>query len=289
MRFYWEQVEASRNFANKVWNASRFIMMNIEKASLEAWVDEESLTDADKWILTKVNTLVKEATDNLERFEFGLVAQKVYDFIWEEFCDWYIEMVKPRLYSEKDETKGAALWTLEYVLKTSLKLLHPFMPFITEEIFCTLQEMTGHKEADSIMISKWPEYKQELEYEKEAESIGTIKEAVKGIRNVRNEMNVPPSRKSKVIVVSSNEEIRNIFTDSQLFFASLSFASQVVVQEDRDGIGDDAISTVIPGASIYIPFADLVDIDKEIERLKGKSKTRGELKGQMECFQILTL
>ena len=165
MRFYWEQVEASRNFANKVWNASRFIMMNIEKASLEAWVDEESLTDADKWILTKVNTLVKEATDNLERFEFGLVAQKVYDFIWEEFCDWYIEMVKPRLYSEKDETKGCPL-DIRVCIKTSLKLLHPFMPFITEEIFCTLQEMTGHKEADSIMISKWPEYKQELEYEK---------------------------------------------------------------------------------------------------------------------------
>lgn len=279
MRFYWERVEASRNFANKVWNASRFIMMNIEKAPLDSEIDESTLTDADKWILSKANTLVKEASENLEAFDLGMAGQKIHDFIWEEFCDWYIEMVKPRLYSETDETKAAALWTLEHVLITSLKLLHPFMPFITEEIYCTLQEMTGHKEADSIVISEWPKYNENHEYKKEEESISIIKEAVKGIRNVRNEMNVPPSRKANIFVVSDSDKIRDIFNKSKVFFASLAFASQVIVQEDKAGISEDAVSTVIPGASIYMPFTDLVDIDKEIERLtKEKAKLEGELK-----------
>ncbi len=254
-------------------------MMNIEKTPLEEKVDEDKLTDADKWILSKVNALVKEATENLEAYDLGLAGQKVHDFIWEEFCDWYIEMVKPRLYSESDETKAAALWTLEYVLITSLKLLHPFMPFVSEEIFCTLQDMTGHKESDSIMISQWPEYKLGHEYKKEEESISIIKETVKGIRNVRNEMNVPPSRKANVYVVSDNGKMRDIFNESKVFFATLAFASQVIVQEDKAGISEDAVSTVIPGATIYIPFADLVDINKEIERLtKEKAKLEGELK-----------
>ncbi len=279
MRFYWERVEASRNFANKVWNASRFIMMNLEKAEIGETMEAEKLTAADRWILSKANVLVKEVTENLDSFELGIALQKIYDFIWEEFCDWYIEMVKPRLYSETDETKAAALWTLKHVLTTSLKLLHPYMPFVTEEIYCTLQEMSGQKEADSIMISNWPEYHSEWEFEKELESIELIKEAVKGIRNVRSNMNVPPSRKATVIVVSDNAKIRNIFTDSKVFFATLGYASEVLVQQDKAGISEDAVSTVIPGAVIYIPFADLVDIDKEIERLtKEKEKLEGELK-----------
>ena len=151
MRFYWERVEASRNFANKVWNASRFIMMNLEKAEVPSEMPKDKLTLADKWILSKVNTLATEVTDNMDRYELGIAVQKVYDFIWEEFCDWYIEMVKPRLYSETDETKGAALWTLKTVLGNALKLLHPFMPFITEEIYCTL-----NPDEDSIMIAAWP-------------------------------------------------------------------------------------------------------------------------------------
>ena len=279
MRFYWERVEASRNFANKVWNASRFIMMNLEKANLQEEFDESKLTSADRWILSKSNTLVKEATDNLETFELGVAAQKIYDFIWEEFCDWYIEMVKPRLYNDEDETKTAALWTLHRVLANSLKLLHPYMPFVTEEIFCTLQEMTGLKETESIMISSWPSFDRAWEFTKDRESIELIKAAVKGIRNVRSEMNVPPSRKASVIVVSDNERIREIFTESRVFFASLGFASEVIVQKDKSGISDDAVSTVIPGAQIYIPFADLVDIEKEIERLsKEKQRLEGELK-----------
>jgi len=279
MRFYWERVEASRNFANKVWNASRFIMMNLEKAALTRTIDEKLLTPADRWILSKANTLVKEVTDNLETFEIGIAAQKIYDFIWEEFCDWYIEMVKPRLYNDEDDTKAAALWTLQHVLSVSLKLLHPYMPFVTEEIFCTLQEMTGLKEADSIMISSWPEYNPDWEFERDTESIDLIKEAVKGIRNVRSQMNVPPSRKAKVIVVSDNVRIREIFSESKTFFATLSFAGEVVVQEDKAGIGEDAVSTVIRGAVIYIPFEDLVDIEKEIERLeKEKERLEQELK-----------
>lgn len=279
MRFYWERVEASRNFANKVWNASRFIMMNLEKATIDDTIDESLLTIADQWILSKANTLVKEATENMENFDLGIAVQKINDFIWEEFCDWYIEMVKPRLYSETDKTKEAALWTLKHVLITSLKLLHPFMPFVTEEIFCTLQEMSGQKEADSIMISSWPTYNPAYEYPAEKEAVELMKEAVKGIRNVRSEMNVPPSRKANVIVVSEDDKIRRIFTESKVFFATLGYANEVEIQKDKIGISEDAVSTVIPGAVIYIPFADLVDIEKEIERLnKEKARLEGELK-----------
>jgi len=279
MRFYWERVEASRNFANKVWYASRFIMMNLEKATIGESIDEKLLMVADKWILSKVNALVKETTDGLESFDLGIAAQKIYDFIWEEFCDWYIEMVKPRLYSETDETKAAALWTLKHVLVTSLKLLHPYMPFITEEIYCTLQEMAGKQEAESIMISEWPVFIEKLEYAKETEAVELIKEAVKGIRNVRAEMNVPPSRKATVFVVSDSEKIRDIFTDSKVFFATLGYASEVLVQKDKAGIPEDAVSTVIPSTVIYIPFADLVDIDKEIERLtKEKDRLESEIR-----------
>jgi len=279
MRFYWERVEASRNFANKVWNASRFIMMNLEKATIGESIDEKLLTVADKWILSKVNALVKETTEGLESFDLGIAAQKIYDFIWEEFCDWYIEMVKPRLYSETDETKAAALWTLKHVLVTSLKLLHPYMPFITEEIYCTLQEMAGKQETESIMISEWPVFIEKLEYAKETEAVELIKEAVKGIRNVRAEMNVPPSRKATVFVVSDSDKIRDIFTDSKVFFATLGYASEVLVQKDKAGIPEDAVSTVIPSTVIYIPFADLVDIEKEIERLtKEKDRLESEIR-----------
>ena len=279
MRFYWERVEASRNFANKVWNASRFIMMNLEKAEIKDTINEKLLTFADRWILSKANTLVKEVTENLDAFELGIAAQKIYDFIWEEFCDWYIEMVKPRLYSETDETKTAALWTLKTVLVHSLKLLHPFMPFVTEEIYCTLNEMLGGKEAESIMISEWPVYEERYEYSKETEAVELIKEAVKGIRNVRSEMNVPPSRKASVIVVSDSEKARSIFSDSKVFFATLGYANEVRIQKDKAGISEDAVSAVIPGAVIYMPFADLVDIDREIERLnKEKERLEGELK-----------
>ncbi len=272
MRFYWERVESSRNFANKVWNASRFIMMNIPDKGIED-VDISELTDADKWILSKVNELSKDVTENLEKYEMGIAAGKLYDFIWEEFCDWYIEMVKPRLYSEEDGTKKAALYTLKTVLITSLKLLHPYMPFITEEIFCTLQE-----KEESIMISNWPEYNKELCFKKEEDAVEIIKSAVRNIRNIRSEMNVPPSKKAKVIVTSQENAMREIFEEGKVFFATLAYASEVVINADKTGIDDDAVSTVIPGSVIYMPFAELVDIEKEVERLqKEKEKLQKEL------------
>ena len=262
MRFYWERVENSRNFANKIWNASRFIMMNIEKAP-EKEVTLADLTMADKWIISKANDLAKEVTENLDRYELGIALQKVYDFVWEEFCDWYIEMVKPRLWNDEDTTKAAAIWTLKTVLIQSLKLLHPYIPFITEEIFCNLQD-----EEESIMVSQWPVFKEEWSFEKEEHAVETMKEAVRAIRNVRTSMNVPPSKKAKVYVVSENEELLQIFEHSKVFFATLGYASEVFLQKDKTGIAEDAVSAVIPQAAIYMPFAELVDIAKEIERLE---------------------
>ena len=262
MRFYWERVENSRNFANKIWNASRFIMMNIEKAPKKE-VTLADLTMADKWIISKANDLAKEVTENLDRYELGIALQKVYDFVWEEFCDWYIEMVKPRLWNDEDTTKAAAIWTLKTVLIQSLKLLHPYIPFITEEIFCNLQD-----EEESIMVSQWPVFKEEWSFEKEEHAVETMKEAVRAIRNVRTSMNVPPSKKAKVYVVSENEELLQIFEHSKVFFATLGYASEVFLQKDKTGIAEDAVSAVIPQAAIYMPFAELVDIAKEIERLE---------------------
>ena len=266
MRFSEKKIIASRNFANKVWNASRFMLMNIEKADLSG-VTPDDLTPADKWILSKANTLVREVTDNMENYELGIAVAKLYDFIWEEFCDWYIEMVKPRLYNDADATKAAALYTLKSVLTTVLKLLHPYMPFITEEIFCSMQD-----EEESIMVSDWPVFKEELDFAAEEKEVEVIKTAVRNIRNLRADMNVPPSKKATVYVVSGKEEVREIFENSRVFFATLGYASEVIVQADKSGIADDAVSTVIPDAVIYIPFAELVDVEKEIARLEKEAK-----------------
>ena len=273
MRFYWERVENSRNFANKIWNASRFIMMNMEKAE-EVEVPLKDLTMEDKWILSKVNGLAKEVTENLERYELGIALQKVYDFVWEEFCDWYIEMVKPRLWDDNNTTKAGAIWTLKTVLIQSLKLLHPYIPFVTEEIFCNLQE-----NEESIMISQWPEYREDWNFQPEEHAVETIKEAVRAIRNVRTSMNVPPSKKAKVYVVSDKSEILELFETSKVFFATLGYASEVILQKEKEGIADDAVSAVIHQATIYMPFAELVDIEKEKERLK---KEEQRLKGELE-------
>ena len=275
MRFYWERVEASRNFANKVWNASRFIMMNDPDNKIKTTDEQpDNLTAADKWILSKMNHLIAEVTENMEKYELGIAVAKLNDFIWEEFCDWYIEMVKPRLYNDEDTTKNAAIWTLKTVLIDALKLLHPYMPFITEEIFCNIQN-----DEESIMISSWPVYDEKFNFPDEEVAIQTIKEAVRNIRNVRAQMNVAPSRKAKVYVVSEDALIRDIFENGRVFFATLAYASEVAVQSDKSGIPDDAVSAVIPGAVLYIPFAELVDIDKEIERLK---KEEGRLNGEIK-------
>lgn len=268
LRFYWERVESNRNFLNKIWNASRFILMNFEQDNDYNNVDLTNLTDADKWILSKVNTLSKEVTENLDNYELGIAVQKVYDFVWDEFCDWYIEMVKPRLYNEKDITRECALWTLKNVMIKALKLMHPFMPFITEEIFTFIQS-----DEKTIMLSKWPEFEEKYNFEKEEAAIELIKSAVKNIRNIRTEMNVVPSKKIKVSVVSDNDNVLNIFNEGKVFFQALAHANEVIIQSDKLGISENDVSVVIHGGVIYMPFEDLVDIEKEKQRLlKEKEK-----------------
>ena len=288
MRFYWERVEASRNFANKVWNSSRFIMMNMPKEEVkEPSLDQ--LKAADKWILSTLNTITAEITDNMEKYDMGIAVQKINDFIWEEFCDWYIEMVKPRLYNrEKDgESANAALWTLKTVLIQSLKLLHPFMPFVTEEIFTTLQQ-----EEESIMISSWPEYRKDWEFAAEEAMISKMKDLVRGIRNLRAEMNVPNSRKATVYIVTEEAETAKTFEVLQQEYQGQIYADQVVIQADKTGIAEDAVSLVIPGAVVYMPFADLVDVEKEIERLKKEeerlTKELARVKGMLSNEKFIS-
>ncbi len=272
MRWREEKVTANRNFSNKLWNATRFILMNF-KDDEEIKCSLSELTDSDKWIISKVNSLVRNVTENLEAYELGVAVQNTYDFIWDEFCDWYIEMVKPRLYNENDKTRNAALWTLKTVLITALKLLHPCMPFITEEIFTSVQS-----EEESIMISSWPEYKEEYNFAKEEAAIELIKTAVKNVRNRRAEMNVAPSKKVDIYVGSADSEVRRIFENGKVFFAALASASDVVVEENTDDKGKDFVSIVIPGGVISIPFAELIDIEKEISRLSNeKKKLEGEV------------
>jgi valyl-tRNA synthetase len=274
MRFYWERVESSRNFANKVWNASRFIMMNLgdEQPTKPEAAD---LLPVDRWILSKVNTLEKDVTENMDKYELGIAVQKVYDFIWEEFCDWYIEIAKVRLYKKEEDPKAAnaALWVLKTVLANALKMLHPYMPFITEEIFCTLCP-----EEETIMLAPWPEYTEEWNFAKEEADVETIKVLVKGIRNIRSEMNVPPSRKAKYFIVSPDADLCELFASHKDIYSQLISASEIDVQADKAGIPEDAVSVVIPNAVVYIPLEELVDMAKERERLeKEKAKLAKEL------------
>ncbi len=297
MRFYYERMENSRNFANKVWNASRFIMMNMNGKNVTE-APAETLQPVDRWILSRLNTLIKDVTANMENYELGIAVQKVVDYLWDEFCDWYIEMVKPRLYNTDDAaSQNAALWTLKTVLTDALKLLHPYMPFISEEIFCTLRDMAGDSSMEeSIVISRWPLYREDRSFPKEEKDIEIIKQAVRAVRNIRNDSNVPPSRKTSIYVVSDKEDIIRTFTEGRLFFASLAYANEVRmvlkagedektltengqdVNAQMEGIVKDAVSVVIPGATLYIPFAELVDVAQEVERLnKEKKRLEGEL------------
>lgn len=274
MRFYWERVEASRNFANKVWNASRFIMMNLGDTEPAEPAREELLAE-DRWILSRVNDLAKEMTENMDKFELGIAVQKVYDFIWDEFCDWYIEMTKRRTYRREENpvSANAALWTLKEVLTQALKMLHPFMPFLTEEIFCTL-----HPKEATIMLADWPVYQEERSFAAEEAVVERCKELVRSVRNRRSEMDVPPSRKASVFLVSDKEEVRNVFASQKDMYAGLMGAGEITVQADKSGIAEDAVSIVIPDAVAYIPLSDLVDLEKEKERLqKEKERLNKEL------------
>ena len=258
MRFYDERVEASRNFANKIWNASRFVLMNTDDNASD--ILPANLELEDKWILSKLNKLIEKVTDNLDKYELGIAVQNLYDFIWDEFCDWYIELVKPRLGTDKNPQN-----VLIYVLSNILKLLHPFMPFITEEIYSYLP-VTDKK---SIMISDWSIAKAELNFDADEDKLETIKELIKGVRNLRAEMNVPPSKKAKLVIVTEDTELFELGT---AFYIKLAGANEVVVTTNKADIPENSVSVVVNKAEVFMPQGDLVDKDKEIERLNAEKK-----------------
>ncbi len=267
MRFYWERVESSRNFANKIWNAARFVLMNLEIEDCEL---PKNPALEDKWILSRFNSVVKSVTENLDGFELGIALGNLYDFIWDEFCDWYIELVKPRLYGENEESKLDAQRTLCYVLVGILKLMHPFMPFITEEIFMALP--TGE---ETIVTSKWPEFTDKLCFEDEEKKMKVICEAIKSVRNVRAEMNVGLSKKASMIIVTDQKEL---FESGIAFYEKLAGAKDVLVAADESSVPEGAVSIVVEGAKIFIPMKELIDIDKERERLeKEKARLQSEI------------
>lgn len=277
MRFYMERVEFARNFNNKLWNASRFVFMNLEDESLLDNLTresvEEKLTLADKWIISRANRLVKEVNYNMDQFDLGIALQKAYDFTWSEYCDWYIEIVKPRLYGDDREAKRAVLYTLTYVLEKILKLLHPFIPFITEEIYSYLPTVEGY-----IITAEYPHYKEADDMLAEEEKMNLIMDGIRNVRNVRAEMNVPPSKKAKIIIVPTDDK-RPAMEDGKEYFKSLASASEVEIQDNKDGIPEDAVSVVIDGVELFIPLDELVDFEKEKERLnKERDKALAEIK-----------
>ena len=269
IRYMPEKLEAASNFANKLWNASKFVLGNLENYKEIEFKDiEKSLTYSDKWILSKLNKLVLDITNNIDGFELGVFAQKIYDFIWNEFCDWYIEMVKPRLYNEEDKTKLAAQYTLNKVLADSLKLLHPIMPFITEEIYTKL-----YNSDESIMISKWPEYSKNVDFDKEELAVEELKNIITGIRNIRVQRNIHPSKKSKLIFVTS--ESKEAVKNSESWLLKLGFGSEIEISGSKENLPQNAMSVLANGIELYMPFEDLVDISEEKERLQ-KEKERLE-------------
>lgn len=274
MRFYVERVEASRNFANKLWNASRFVIMNLGEDFKFTGVDDKDLKLEDKWIISRLNGAIKEIDDNLNKFELGLAGQRVYDFTWNEYCDWYIEMVKARLYGEDEDDKIIVKNVLIHVLRNINKLLHPFMPFVTEEIYSYINDND-----ESIMISDWPKNDYKYNFKDEEKNINFIMDAIKHIRNIRAEMNVIPSKRARVIFVTKDNKIKEILEENKSFFMTLASASDLEVKENKEGINDDAMSAVIENAEIFLPLEELVDFDKEIERLeKEKSRFENEIK-----------
>ena len=272
IRYIPERVEAARNFANKIWNASRFVMMNLDRDIMNKYIDDKDYSLADKWILSRMNGLVKEVTENMEKYELGIALQKVHDFLWTEFCDYYIELVKPVLYGEDEKSKGIVFNVLYKVLNTGLKLLHPVMPFITEEIYTHLST-----ETESITIASWPEYDESLVNEKSEKDMEFIMEAIKALRNLRASMNVPPSRKAKIIAYIS-EEAKDAFINGAAYLEKLASASEVTFIDNKDNLAENLVSVVVKGGELFLPLLDLVDREKELDRLnKEKDKLEKEI------------
>lgn len=269
IRYMPEKLESSSNFANKLWNASKFVLMNLE--DYDGIYDEKDLCKEDKWILSKLNTLVKEVTNNIDNFDIGVSTQKIYDFIWNEFCDWYIEICKTRLYDKTSTTRKAAQFTLNKVLQDSLKLLHPVMPFITEEIYTKL-----YNDDETIMTAEWPKFEEKYAFQKEEQEIEKLKDVIIGIRNIRNNMNVHPSRKSKLIVVTEN--YKDLINESESILNKLGFAESIELKNNKNGIPSNAVSVVTDGIEVFMPFEDLVDLEAEKERLQNeKTKLESEV------------
>lgn len=272
IRYIPERVEAARNFANKIWNASRFVMMNLDRDIMNKYIDVKDYSLADKWILSRMNGLVKEVTENMEKYELGIALQKVHDFLWTEFCDYYIELVKPVLYGEDEKSKGIVFNVLYKVLNTGLKLLHPVMPFITEEIYTHLST-----ETESITIASWPKYDESLVNEKSEKDMEFIMEAIKALRNLRASMNVPPSRKAKIIAYIS-EEAKDAFINGAAYLEKLASASEVTFIDNKDNLAENLVSVVVKGGELFLPLLDLVDREKELDRLnKEKDKLEKEI------------
>ena len=272
MRFYVERCEAMRNFANKLWNASRYVLMNLDENAVNQLPELSQLTIADKWVLSKLNNLIQEVTDNLEKYELGVAVQKVYDFLWDTYCDWYIELTKVRLYSEDAAQKQCALQVLVYVLDQTLRLLHPFMPFITEEIWQSLPH-----EGDALIVARWPEFRQELAFKADEAHMESVMNAIRAIRNRRAEMNVPPSKKAALYVLTSKPEV---FAEGEGFIQRLAYADQItVLDKDLENI-DGMVCCTTADAKLYIPMGQLVDVAKELERIaKELEKARKNLAG----------
>ena len=274
MRFYTKRVEANRNFANKLWNATRFLMMNMTDEITDSNFDLEKLHYEDKWILSKLQKVIKSITDKIEKYDIGLAADDIYDFIWSDFCDWYIEIVKPVLYSDNAEEKTNTVKVLLYVLENILKLLHPFMPYITEEIWQALP----NREA-ALIVSKWPEYKEELVFEKEEKATEYIENAIREIRNARSEMNIENSKKSNTLVYTKDQEIKEIFEETKGLLLNLSYSNSVEITDDEGRKNSENIAIVLDRAEIQLPLKELVDFEKELKRLqKDKKDAEAELK-----------
>ena len=267
MRFMPEKLEVSSNFGNKIWNAAKFVLMNLEDADQDLLKSELQIPNSefcleDKWIISKLNTLVKEIVRKMENYDLGVAIDKIYTFIWNEFCDWYIEIVKKRLYDKENPTRATAQYVLNKVLQDALKLLHPFMPFVTEKIYKEL-----YNNDESIMIAKYPEYNEALNFKKEEEQLEELKEVITGIRNVRTKMNVHPSKKSKLIFIA-NPEYKQVIEASKGFIQKLGFGDEIEIKEEKTNIPQNAVNIVTKELEVFIPFQDLVDIEEEMQRLE---------------------
>ena len=275
MRFYVERCEAMRNFANKLWNASRYVMMNLGEGTVNKLPEVDSLEIADKWVLCKLNTLIAEVTENMDKYELGVAIQKIYDYIWDTYCDWYIELTKSRLYADDAKRKETAIQVLVYVLDQVLRLLHPFMPFITEEIWQSIPH-----DGDALIVAQWPVYRQQLAFSAEENQMESVMNAIRAIRNRRTEMNVPPSKKAALNIYAANAQI---FKEGEGFLQRLAYADKVSLLSAEPENLEGMVTITTPDAKLYIPLGQLVDVEKEIARIEKELESNRKFLTSLEA------